>query len=132
MVEDSYLKLLVTTSILLGFTCNQSSFGNFKHHPLAMGDTNESSYVKQIFENLAGSWQLQRTVGDFATMEGQAYFYKIQANNCLYYYREAGDLKLKDGSYFFAYREYAYSYNNQEIFVYFWDAVQNKVAYCIN
>jgi len=70
-----------------------------------------------IFEDLRGSWSLNRTIKGFGAMRGSAQIQRLSSQ--IFEYREEGTLKLKTGEELAAFRTMFYCKENDDIVVRF-------------
>jgi len=75
--------------------------------------------IKEIFQLLAGDWDLCRSTNGFGAMKGRAQFLSDLLHPFMLFYREEGIFTTNTDISLSFYKEYIYSFANERIEVYF-------------
>jgi hypothetical protein len=85
------------------------------------------NWAEHYFFNLAGHWNLNRTIENIGCFSGAVSFVENGTNTLLY--REKGILKTTENNEIEGYREFLYYFVNDEIHVFFRDSVNKGKLY---
>lgn len=88
--------------------------------------THRNTVIQRLLRHLQGVWKLKRRLGTQGHMHGVAHFQTWKEG--VLHYQEQGYADFGSGKPFFAYRAYAYVYDQGTVAVHFWDRERKQPA----